>query len=123
MESWDQALFTKRTAGIRARFASQLAGKISATSAALPCLGGDGSDAIDAVALAYRRFHDVCGMGSTIGFQATGRSARSLEGILIGAFRDHRGLSTEELAGLKQGLESLRIAAQTEMQSTDSDRE
>jgi hypothetical protein len=123
VEPWDEALFTKRMAAIRARFASKLAEKIRETDAALPRFGGDGSDAIDAVAIAYRRFHDVCGIGSTIGFQATGQSARSLEGILSGPFRDHRGLSTDELAGLKQGLESLRIAAETEMQSTDSDRE
>jgi hypothetical protein len=123
MEPWDEALFTERLARIRARFASKLAAKIRDTDAALPRLSGDGSDAIEAVAVAYRRFHEVCGIGATIGFQATGQSARGLEGILIGPFRDHRGLSTDELASLKQGLDSLRIAAQTEMQSTNSDRE
>lgn len=119
----DESQFAERIAMIRARFAAKLADKIQETDAALPQAAGEGTDAADAVALAYRRFHDVCGIGPTIGFEATGRAARVLDAILVGPFRDHRGLSGDELAKLKEGLESLRIAARSEMQSTDSDRE
>ena len=119
----NESEFAERIAKIRVRFVSKLADKIRQTDAALHQLSGDGSEAADAVATAYRQFHDVCGIGATIGFEATGRSARALDAILVGPFRDHRGLSEAELVKLKEGLETLRIAARTEMQSTDSDRE
>lgn len=119
----DESQFGENIAKIRARFAAKLVEKIRQTNAALPRLAGGGSDAADAVATAYRLFHDVCGIGATIGFEETGRLARVLDVILVGAFRDHRGLSGDEAAQLKEGFKSLRIAAQTEMQSTDSNRE
>jgi hypothetical protein len=109
--------FTERIAKVRARFAANLADKIRQTDAALPHLAGDGSAAVDAVATAYRRFHDMCGVGSTLGFEATGRVARTLDAILIGPFRDRRGLSEGELVRLTEGLESLRIVARTETES------
>jgi len=119
----DVSQFAGRIAKIRARFATKLADNIQQTDAALPSLAGAGSEAADAVAAAYRRFHDVCGVGATIGFVAIGRLARTLDTILVVAFRDHRGLSGDELAHFKEGLESLRAAAQTEMQSPDPSRE
>jgi tetraacyldisaccharide-1-P 4'-kinase len=119
----DQSRFTERMARIRARFAAKLADKIQQTDAALPHLVGDESDAVEAVAAAYCQFHDVCGIGETVGFEATGRLARNVTAILVGPFRDHRGLSRDELAKLKEALESLRIIARVEMRSMDSDRE
>ena len=115
--------FAARMAKIRARFAAKLADKIQETDAGLPQLAGKGRAAADAVAAAYRRFHDICGIGPAIGFEATGRVARTLDAVLVGPFRDHRGLSGDELAKVKEGLESLRIAARTEIQSPDSNRE
>ena len=119
----EESQFVERIAKIRARFVAKLADKIQQTDAALPLLAGDGSDAVEAVATAYRQFHDVCGIGATVGFEATGRLARDLDAVLVGPFRDHRGLSADELANLKEALESLRIGARTEMQSKDSNRE
>ena len=119
----DESQFADRIAQIRARFVSKLADRIQETGAALSQMTGDGSNAVEAVATAYRRFHDVCGIGATIGFEATGRVARTLDAVLVGPFRDHRGLSGDELATLAEGLKALGMAAQTEMQSTDSDRE
>jgi hypothetical protein len=107
--------FAERIATIRARFAAKLTDKIQETDVALPHLTGEGSDAVDAVATAYRRFHDIGGIGATIGFEATGQVARTIDAILIGPFREQRGLSGDELAKLTEGLESLRIAARTEM--------
>jgi chemotaxis protein histidine kinase CheA len=119
----EKSQFSERIAKIRARFAAKLADKIQQTDAALPNLAGDGSDAVEAVATTYRQFHDVCGIGATVGFEATGRLARNLDAVLVGPFRDRRGLSGDELVKLKEALESLRIGAQTEMQSKDSNRE
>jgi len=119
----DESQFAERIAKIRARFAAKLADKIQQTDAVLPRLTGDGSDAVEAVATAYRWFHDVCGIGETVGFEATGRLARNLDAVLVGPFRDHRGLSADELVKLKEALESLRIGARTEMKSNDSNRE
>jgi len=107
--------FAASIAKIRARFAAKLTDKIQQADAALPHLMGDGSKAVDAVATAYRQFHDVCGIGATIGFEATGQAARVIDAILIGPFREKRGLSADELARLTEGIVSLRSAAQTEM--------
>ena len=119
----DHSRFAERMAKLRARFAAKLADKIQQTDAALPHLAGDEGDAVEAVATAYRQFHDVCGIGETVGFEATGRLARNINTILTEPFRDHRGLSEHELTRLKEALEALRIVARTEMHSTDSDRE
>lgn len=118
----DESQFAERIAVIRSRFASRLADEILETEAAIEELAGDGSDAVAAVAATYRRFHDVCGIGATLGLEATGQSARILDAILVVAFRDRRGLSRDEIAHLQEGLESLRVASRTDLQSTGSDR-
>jgi hypothetical protein len=115
--------FAERIAAIRSRFAAKLASKIEETDAALPHLAGAGSDVIDAVATTYRRIHDLCGVGPTVGFVATGQAARSLDAILIGPFRAARGLTDDEVARLKAGLDDLRAAALIDIQSTDAVRE
>jgi chemotaxis protein histidine kinase CheA len=119
----DDSQFLDRIAEIRARFASKLTSKIRATEAVFLHLAYDENDAVDAVAAVYRRFHEIYGISSTVGFEATGQAARILDGILIEPFRDRRGLRTEELAQLKEGLETLRIAAQAEMRQQGKDEE
>jgi hypothetical protein len=109
-----QARFAERIAKIRMRFCSKLTEKIMKTDAALPHMAGEGSDAVEAVASAYHCFHDVSGIGSTIGFPETGQKARSCEAVLVKPFRAQRGLSPDELALLTLRLESFRSAAQTE---------
>jgi chemotaxis protein histidine kinase CheA len=106
--------FVERIAQIRARFVTKLTNNIQETDAALSRLTGDASDAVDAVAIVYRRFHDICGTAATIGFEATGEAARTIDAILIGPFREQRVLSRDELTKLTEGLVSLRIAARTE---------
>ena len=113
-----QSDFAERIAMIRARFAAKLTDKIQDTDAALAHLTGDGRDAVDAVAATYRRFHDICGIGATIGFEATGQAARAIDAILIGPFREQRALSDDELVKLTEGLVFLRSAVRTEMSST-----
>ena len=112
--------FAARIDKIRARFLARLADRVRQTDAALPVMEGDGGIAVEATATAYRWFHDVSGIGSTIGFEATGRMARWCADLLIGPFREKRGLSPDELLSLTQGLEALRVAALSETHSTES---
>jgi hypothetical protein len=113
----DESQFAKRIANIRSRFASKVADKIRETDAALQHMARNGSAAVEAVAAAHRRLHDLWGIGSTLGFEATGRSARILDAILVAPFRDGRGLSDDELVKLREGLEALRVVARIEMQA------
>jgi chemotaxis protein histidine kinase CheA len=119
----DTPQFAERMAQIRARFAARLATKIEETDAALPILSGEGRKAVDAVAAVYRRLHDVCGIGPTVGFNEVGRAARTLvDGVLVGAFRGERALTADEMAKLKEGYDAFRIAARADMQSMDTKR-
>ena len=115
-----EAQFVARIDGIRARFALKLARNILQTDAALRQMSGGGNDAVDAVATAYRWFHDAVGICATIGFEATGQSARSCDAILVEPFRNQRGLSPDELAQLTTSLESLRITALAETAAPES---
>jgi hypothetical protein len=115
--------FAERIAAIRMRFASKLATKIEETNAALPHLAGTSADVVEAVATTYRRIHDLCGVGPTVGFVETGQAARGIDAILIGPFRAARGLTADEVARLKDGLDTLRAAALVDIQSTDTVRE
>ncbi len=83
----DESHFTVRMALIRARFAAGLATNLQETEDALPILSGDEGKTADAVAVVYRRFHDMCGVGRTIGFNELGRAARVLvDGVLVRPF-------------------------------------
>jgi hypothetical protein len=113
-----EAEFAARIDRIRARVALKLVDRIQQTDAALSQMIGNGSDAVAAVASAYRWFHDISGIGPTIGFEVTGRQARSCASILVSPFRAQRGLLRGELELLTIGLESLRIAALNETHST-----
>ncbi len=119
----DAEQFAERMAQIRARFAAKLNNKIEDTDAALTVAVGDGRKAVDAVATIYRRFHEVCGIGPTIGFNQTGRVARTIvDEVLVTPFRSERGFTANEAARLKEGLEAFRIAARVDMKSTETDR-
>ncbi len=48
----------------------------------------------------------------------TGKAARCVERMLLQPLRDKRGLSETEIAGVRQELAALRIAAQTDVQSS-----
>jgi chemotaxis protein histidine kinase CheA len=107
--------FAERIAAVRARFIAKFADKLQETDAALPDLAGDEASAANAVEAAYRRFHDICGIGPTIGFAAIGQSAKVLDAILIAPFRSRRGLSFDELARFKQSFETLRACWRIEL--------
>lgn len=105
------AEFSRRMATIRARFPSKLDDRIGRIRGTLHLMPRHLPDSATAVALAYRQIHDICGIASTVGFAATGLSARSLQTLLIHPFRAKRGLSDDELEQLNHGLAALRSAA------------
>jgi hypothetical protein len=111
--------FVARIDRIRARVVLKLAEKIREIDATMSLMAGDGDDAVDAVASAYRWFHDVSGIGPIVGFEATGQHARSCAAVLIGSFRAQRGLSPVEWALLTSDFETFRIVAQNETHFTE----
>ncbi|HTS41111.1 MAG TPA: Hpt domain-containing protein [Xanthobacteraceae bacterium] len=112
-------LFTERLAKIRARFATNLPGRIDAIDRALPQLSGEGESVIATLATIHRSAHEMCGIAPTVGFAATGKAARCVERILLQPLRDKRGLSDNEIANVRHELAALRAAAQADLQ-TDS---
>jgi hypothetical protein len=115
--------FSDRLEVVRKRFASSLEGKINDTYADLPHLSDGGTNAIDALANAYRRIHGICGVGRAVGFAATGLAAKDVEDVLIAAYRGQRGLSTGEIARLEKALGALAAAAQAELRRAPSSNE
>ena len=115
--------FAERLNGVRKRFAAKLAGRIAEIDAALSAMVGEGSEVNAAVYAAHRKVHDLCGIGPTLGFEATGKAARVCEKILLQPSRGQRGLNEQEMAHLKEGLVALRAAAQTDMQTTGAEVE
>ena len=111
--------FSARIDRIRARVVLKLADKIPQIDAMMSLMTGDGTGAMDAVASAYRWLHDVSGIGSIIGFEATGRHARLCAAVLISAFHAQRGLSSDEVALLASRFETFRIVALSETHFTE----
>ena len=114
--------FVARIDTIRLRVVLKLAEKIREIDTTMSIMAGDGDDAVDAVASAYRWFHDVSGIGPIVGFEATGQHARLCAAVLIGSFRAQRGLSADELALLTSGFETFRIVAMNETHFTKIDQ-
>ena len=114
---------SQRLEEIRRRFASKLDPKFEETDASLPLLTGEGASVVEAVSTTYRRFHEICGTGRTLGFSHLGAAAGVAETILLEPFRAGRGLTDREVLMLKQALEALRSAARIELKEINTDRE
>lgn len=112
--------FQERLAKVRRRFASTLETKISDSFAALPQLSSNEPAAIAKLGDIYQQIHQICGVGPTIGFVATGKAARNAEDILLTPFKSKRCLTAEEAARLQAALDALQAAARTELQSVAS---
>lgn len=104
--------FAERFAAVRKRFAAKLDSRIDEIEATVPLLCGGG--AADAIERAHRRAHDLCGVGQTMGFVATGQAARNVERLLFAPLKAQRALSPDELALVRQQIGALRVAARTE---------
>jgi len=108
--------FSERLAIVRHRFVSGLESKIEDTYHALPSMQGEKPDAAKATAESFRRIHGIVGVGPTVGFPSSGRTARLAENLLLPAYQAERGLSAEELLNFKKALHTLREAVQAELQ-------
>ena len=53
---------------------------------------------METLARAHRRAHDLCGVGPTMGFVATGQAARTIEQVLLAALKADRALTADEVA-------------------------
>jgi chemotaxis protein histidine kinase CheA len=112
--------FAERVARIRQRFAAALPKKIDDSFLALDHLS-DGSDgAVDDIVVTHRRLHEMCGIASSIGFEATGKAARAAESVLCEPAKSKRALTAAEVEALKHDLDALRNAAQSDLQSMTS---
>ena len=109
-------LFAERFAAVRQRFAAKLDTRIDEIENTVPRLGS--GDAVEALAFAHRRAHDLCGVGPTMGFVITGKAARSIEQLLLAAVKAQRTLTDEELVRLREGIAQLRAAADAEVHAT-----
>ena len=105
-------LFAERFAAVRQRFVAKLDARIDEIEATVPELGHDGSQ--ETLARAHRRAHDLCGVGPTMGFVATGQAARSIEQVLLAAIKTGRFLTEDEVGRVRDGIALLRSAASAE---------
>ena len=108
--------FAERLAIVRHRFVSGLESKIEDTYHALPTMAGDTPAATKATAESFRRIHGIVGVGPTVGFPSSGRSARFAENVLLPAYQAERGLNADELLSFKKTLHALQTAVQAELQ-------
>jgi hypothetical protein len=107
--------FEIRLAIVRHRFAATLESKIMdvITSAEGMCRSDE--DGIKQISESYRSLHGICGIGPTVGFAATAEAAVAAEAAVVGAYRERRGLTTEEALKLETSLQCLRSAASSEL--------
>ncbi len=105
--------FAERVAAVRVRFAAKLDARIDVIASAMPQLGSE--DGLDALALAHREAHGLCGVGQTLGFVGTGKAARSIEQLLLAAVKSGRMLTDGETVRLRDGIALLRSIAIAEM--------
>ena len=108
-------LFVERIAELRERFVSRLEYRIEEIERAMSQQGGEA--ALDAIALAHRQVHGLCGIGPTLGFVGTGKVARSIEQLLLPVVKDGRELTDDEIPRLREGIALLRSTAVVESNS------
>jgi hypothetical protein len=101
--------FAERLAAVRQRFIAKLDARLDELDATVPQLSGQAS--IETLARAHRRAHDLCGVGPTMGFVATGEAARTVERLLLAPLKAERALTDAEIAQLRAGLAALRSVA------------
>jgi hypothetical protein len=108
--------FEVRLAIVRHRFATTLESKIEDAVASANRMSSCSKDGfIKHVSESYRRLHDICGIGPTVGFSATGEAAHFAEAALMQAHHEKRRLTEREVLGLKKALEHLRVVAASEL--------
>jgi hypothetical protein len=104
-----------RVGKIRNRFSANLIRELDSLDDALPQITGGTSDAVEAIAAAYRRVLELCSTGPAVGFIATGDAARSVANVLSPSLHAKRALNEAEVASVRDGLRALRAAAKAEL--------
>ena len=107
--------FETRLAIVRHRFATTLESKVKDAVVSADRMTHSHGGVTQQISDCYRDLHSICGIGQTVGFTATGEAARTAEGALMQAHHEKRGLSETEVISLKRALESLRVAAASEL--------
>lgn len=105
-------LFAERFAAVRERFVAKLDARIDEIETGVPQIAGEG--AMETLARIHRRAHDLCGVGPTMGFVATGQAARRIEQVLLAALKANRALTADEVENITEGIARLRAAASAE---------
>jgi HPt (histidine-containing phosphotransfer) domain-containing protein len=112
--------FAERMAQVRTRFAAKLNDRVASLDTAVPGLVGDGPAIVQALEVAHRTAHDLCGVGPTIGFHETGKAARKVEQLLLSPLRAARGLSAQEAEHVRREIAALRAAAQADLETQNA---
>lgn len=107
--------FAQRLAAVKARFAAKLETRLADIEKAVPLLEEARPDLGTLLSDTHRHVHDLCGIGPTLGFVATGRAARVVERILLEPFRTERPLSSPEMTRVREGLAALRAAVAADL--------
>jgi hypothetical protein len=107
--------FEARLARVRHRFATTLESKISNAAVSADKMTDGNGRVIDCVSESYRHLHNICGIGPTVGFIATGEAAHAAKAALVQAYLEKRGPTEGEVNNLKRGLAKLRLAAASEL--------
>jgi hypothetical protein len=107
--------FESRLARVRHRFATSLENKIRNAVVSADRMTHGRGDVAKQISDSYRDLHGICGIGPAVGFAATGEAARVAEATLMQAHHQNRGLSEGEVISLKKALDSLRVAAASEL--------
>jgi hypothetical protein len=109
--------FEVRLARVRHRFATALESKISDAVVSADHMTHDDHAALECVSKSYRELHNICGIGPTVGFTATGDAASTAKAALIRAYLEKRGPTESEILSLKRALGKLRQVAASELRS------
>ena len=107
--------FEVRLARVRHRFATTLESKVKDAVVSAESMADSHEGGTRQISDCYRDLHSICGIGPTVGFTATGEAARAAEGTLMQAHHENRGLNETEVISLKIALESLQVAAASEL--------
>src|ERR1700694_5700273 len=106
-------IFNERIAVVRRRFVTKLDARIDEIELSIPQPGREGG--LDALELAHRQAHSLCGVGPTLGFIGTGTVGRSIEQLLLVAVKAKRALAEDEIPRLRAGIALLRSTATAEI--------
>lgn len=109
--------FNERIARVRQRFAGALPQKIDGVFGALQRLGDSDADAIEILIVAHRSLHEMCGIAPSIGFPATGATARAAETVLREPAKTKRPLTPPEITAFRSAIKELQEAAHSELES------